>query len=153
MACKGPQHGAGEECLQRVGHLSRVTQLIVGGALPWGLVGAGLHFLERWDVAAPHGAMGAGPDLGTPAERNGRRRCVAICASPYAPELLFIRQSEAGEELLRVWREEALGDERLAFAGARLVKPLLCALPCNWLVMGKCRPIQHASMRAPGPVV
>ncbi len=123
------------------------TLIVSSGALPWDLVSAGLHFLERWDVAAPlwrYGVLAA--DLGTPEER---KRTATVCRDlripVYAPELLFIRQSEAGEELLRVWRAEcALGDERLAFLRALcLVKPLFCALPCNWLADGQVQAQPH----------
>jgi hypothetical protein len=123
------------------------TLIVSGGALPWGLIGAGLHFLERWDVAAPLWRYGVlAQDLGTPAERQ---RTAVVCRDlripVYAPELLFVRQSEAGEEFLRVWRAEcALGDERLAFLRALcLVKPLFCALPCNWLADGQVQAQPH----------
>jgi hypothetical protein len=105
--------------------------------IPWGLVPAGFHFLERWDAAAPlwrYGVLAA--TLGTPAERQ---RTEAITRDlrllVYAPELLFVRASPAGRALVETWRAECqYGDERLAFIRALyLIKPIFCALPRTWL--------------------
>ena len=111
--------------------------LFASTKIPFDLVGAGFNFLERWDVAAPlwrYDKIAA--DIGTPADR---KRTQAITRDLrlllYAPELLFVRDSEAGRALVETWRAEcAHGDERLAFIRALyIVKPIFCALPLSWL--------------------
>lgn len=113
--------------------------LIVGRAtIPWDLVPAGFHFLERWDAACPlwrYGVLAA--DLGTEAERAQTRVLIRdLRVMVYAPELLFVRRSTEGMALLGQWRQECGvdGEPRLAFLRALYqVKPLFCALPANWL--------------------
>ena len=109
-----------------------------GATIPWDLLDAGLHFVERWDAAAPmwrYGVLAA--DVGTAAERERTEAaCLDLRVPLFEPALLFVRGSEAGRELLRVWREECAPgyDERLAFLRAlHLVKPRFCALPRSWL--------------------
>ena len=109
-----------------------------GRQVPWGLLGAGFHFLERWDAAAPLWRYGVlAETMGTAEERE---RTLAVTLDlrllPYEPGLLFVRDSEAGRALLATWRAECRpgDDERLAFLRAlHLVKPLFCALPRSWL--------------------
>jgi hypothetical protein len=109
-----------------------------GAGIPWDLVGYGLHFLQRWDAAAPLWRYGVlAQDLGTPAEQ---KRTVAITKDlrvpVYAHELLFVRASADGLALLRTFADEQeRGDEpRLAFLRAlHRVKPIFCSLPRSWL--------------------
>lgn len=109
-----------------------------GTAIPWNLVDYGLHFLGRWDAAAPLWRYGVlAQDVGTPVERK-RTEAVALDLRVllYASELLFVRASPAGLALLKAWQEEQTRgpDKRLAFLRAlHLVKPLFCALPRSWL--------------------
>ena len=106
--------------------------------MPWDLLSAGEHFLERWHAAAPlwrYGVLAA--DVGTPSERERTQAVTLDLRIPlYAPDLLFIRRGTEGERLLSTWREECTpgDDERLAFLRALCrVKPLFLALPRSWL--------------------
>jgi len=109
-----------------------------GVKIPWSLVEYGLHFLERWDAAAPlwrYGMLASG--MGGPKER---KRTEAITRDLrvmlYAHELLFVRDSTDGRALLAAWQEEREGggEPRLAFLRAlHRVKPIFCALPRSWI--------------------
>ena len=108
-----------------------------GATIPWDLLGYGLHFLERWDAAAPlwrYHAVAA--DVGTPSERKRTEAVVGdLRVLLYAQELLFVRNSLAGKALLTSWQQEMAdgADKRLAFLRALyLVKPIFCALPRSW---------------------
>ena len=106
--------------------------------VPWDLVLHGMHFLDKWDVAAPLWRAGVlAQDVGTASERRRTERIVRDLRVPlYAHELLFVRNSEMGRAFLNAWQAEmAEGpDERLAFIRALyLVKPIFCALPRSWL--------------------
>jgi len=106
--------------------------------IPWHMVGAGYRFLNAWDAAAPLWRYNVlAGDIGEPGERARTEKIIRDLRVPlYAPELLFVANTETGRELVRVWREEARGDadERLAFLRAmHLVKPRLCTLPTIWL--------------------
>ena len=109
-----------------------------GVEVPWGLLGAGFGFLERWDAAAPLWRYGVlAQDAGTAAEREHTQLLTLDLRVPlYEPGLLFLRRSEAAQSLLNVWRAECAegADERLAFLRALCqVKPLFLALPRSWL--------------------
>ena len=108
-----------------------------GAIVPWDLVGAGLELLARWDLAAPLAPDAKlAQDLGTPDDRDRTRALVGDLRMPtYAPDLLFVRDSDAGRACLERWRIECDGsDERLAFQRAlSAVKPRFCALPRIWL--------------------
>jgi len=109
-----------------------------GAGIPWDLVGYGLHFLERWDAAAPLWRYGVlAQDLGTPADKKRTLAMTLDLRLPvYAHELLFVRASAEGLALLRTFADEReRGDEpRLAFVRAlHRVKPRFCALPRSWL--------------------
>jgi len=123
-----------------------------GTAVPWELLPAAWNFLQRWDAAAPlwrYGTLAA--DLGTPEERSRTEKLVRDMRIPvYACELLFVRSSPAGQELVRVWQEECQhGDARLAYIRALyLVKPLFCALPRSWLADVEQRSHQDARTMA-----
>ena len=110
--------------------------LILGQGVdsPWDLLDAAWGFLERWDVAAPLWRYGVlAKDVGTTDERKRTEAVTLDLRIPlYAPELLFIRQSEAAGQFLECWRQECEGgaNERLAFLRALcMVKPLFLALP------------------------
>jgi hypothetical protein len=109
-----------------------------GVELQWDLLDAGFHFVERWDAAAPMWRYGIlAKDLGGPDEQERTKLLTKDLRIPvYAPELLFVRNSEAGQQLLQVWRAECSTgkDEKLAFLRALcLVKPMFLPLPANWL--------------------
>lgn len=107
--------------------------------VPWDLLGAGFHFIERWDAAAPlwrYGVLAA--DVGAPAERTRTQKCTLdLRMLLYAPDLLlFVRAAPPGRSLLETWRAECErgADERLAFLRAlHQIKPTFCALPRSWL--------------------
>jgi hypothetical protein len=116
-----------------------------GTCVPWDLVAVGFQFLARWDVAAPFWRAGTlAKDLGTPAERERTAHVLHDLRVPvYSHELLFVRNSPAGQAFLSAWRAECgvadkgladKGDERLAFLRALYaVKPAFCVLPRLWL--------------------
>ena len=111
--------------------------IAAGTCVPWDLVSAGFGFLERWDAAAPLWRYGAtAGTIGTPADRK-RTQAIThdLRLMVYAHELLFVRNSKAGQAFVSTWRAEcAHGDERLAFLRALyIVKPMFCALPRSWL--------------------
>ena len=115
-----------------------------GVDVPWDLLDSGFQFLERWDVAAPLWRYGVlAKDVGTTDERKRTEAVTLDLRIPlYAPELLFIRQSEAAGQFLECWRQECEGgaNERLAFLRALcMVKPLFLALPRSWLKEGTGR--------------
>jgi len=108
-----------------------------GTCVPWDLVAVGFNFLNRWDVAAPFWRAGVlAKDIGTPAERERTTAITHDLRVPiYSHELLFVRNSPAGQGFVKTWRTEcANGDERLAFLRALyMVKPTFCVLPRLWL--------------------
>lgn len=110
-----------------------------GVRVPWDMIDAGFHFLERWDAAAPLWRYGTlDVDVGGPADQERTRALVRDLRVPlYAPELLFVRQSEDGQRLMEAWQEEG-GDMRLGFLRALYrVKPLFCALPRGWMELAR----------------
>ncbi len=126
-----------------------------GVAVPWDLVGAGFDYLERWDAAAPLWRYGVlAQDVGTAAEREQTRLYTLDLRVPlYEPGLLFLRQNEAAQSLLNVWRVEGAGraDGRLAFLRALcMVKPLFLALPRSWLT--EAGAVQQSKRRVSGNV-
>ena len=114
-----------------------------GTAVPWDLLGAGYHFLERWDAAAPLWRYNVtAADVGAKRIRAYVEGLVRDLRVPlYATELLLARDSAAGCELIDRWRwecreqgAETPDDERLLFVYALYaVKPLFLALPRGWL--------------------
>lgn len=111
--------------------------LFANTTIPWDLVMAGYHFLERWDAAVPLWRYGVLAEaLGSEAERRRTMKITRDMRIPvYAPELLFVAGNAEGRALVETWRTECeYGDERLAFVRALyLVKPRVCALPRSWL--------------------
>jgi len=136
----------------------RTLFVATGTAVPYNLLDAGYHWLERWDVAAPlwrYGVLAA--DIGTPSERKATEKVILdLRQLLYAHELLFVRDSEAGRGFLQRWRLECVGkgiESRLAFLRAlHIVKPLFCALPCSWLAAEAQRARQDARAHIAGPI-
>ena len=117
-----------------------------GMQIPWHLVEYGLHFIERWDAAAPLWRYGIlAKDVGSEGERKATEQIVRDLRVPlYACELLFVKGSEAGRQLVATWEEERArsfgvpqgksSEPRLAFLRALYrVKPIFCALPRSWM--------------------
>lgn len=109
-----------------------------GTGVPWDLMPAAWHFLERWDAAVPLWRYGkTARNVGTKEER---KQTVAVIRDLrvllHSVELLFVRANEPGRALMDAYRQEldAGGDKRLAFLRAYYqVKPRLCVLPRSWL--------------------
>lgn len=117
-------------------------------AVPWDLLPAAWHFLDRWDAAVPLWRYGeTAADVGEAEERHITREIVRdLRVLLHSTELLFLRRNEAGQALLAAWREEMAHGEhqRLAFLRALYrVKPRLCVLPVTWLA-----PVRQASHQA-----
>jgi hypothetical protein len=109
-----------------------------GAAVPWDLLMAGFHFIERWDAAVPlwrYGVLAA--DVGSKDERvRTRGFCLDLRVPLHESALLFVRKSKDGVALMAAFQEELRHgqDERLAFLRAlHLVKPICCTLPRSWL--------------------
>lgn len=109
-----------------------------GVEVPWDLLAAGFHFVERWDAAAPLWRYGIlAKDVGGKEERlRTRAMCLDLRVPLFEPALLFVRKSSDGLALMAAWHEELQhgSDGRLAFLRAlHQVKPIFCALPRSWL--------------------
>ena len=106
--------------------------------IPWDLLPAAWHFLDRWDAAVPLWRYGVlADDVGGDSERKRTADIVLdLRVLLYSHELLFVRNNEAGQALMDAFNAElADSDEtRLAFLRAVYqVKPKLCVLPITWL--------------------
>lgn len=108
-----------------------------GTGVPWDLLPAAWHFLERWDAAVPLWRYGVNAtDVGTPAERKRTQAVIRdLRVLLHSVELLFVRDNEDGRALMAAYRQELDdGDGRLAFLRAFYrTKPRLCVLPATWL--------------------
>ena len=130
-----------------------------GTGVPWDLLPAAWHFLERWDAAVPLWRYGVkATDVGTPSERKRTEKLVRdLRVLLHSVELLFVRDNEDGRALMDAYREELSPltgisdprgegphpnpppkgegvDTRLVFLRALYrVKPRLCVLPVTWL--------------------
>ena len=143
-----------------------------GTCVPWDLAPVGFGFLTRWDVAAPFWRAGVlAKDLGTPAERERTANVIHDLRVPvYSHELLFVRNSPAGQAFLSAWRAECgqaadpqdalKGCERLAFLRALYaVKPAFCVLPRLWLAdlaqreVSDRKSIQRRSLEKAEPLI
>ena len=123
-----------------------------GTRVPYDLLPAAWHFLERWDAAVPlwrHGVNAT--DMGTPSERKRTEKVMRdLRVLPHAVELLFVRNNGDGRALVEAYREELEGggEKRLAFLRAYYrVKPRLCVLPRSWLAEVFSRSKQDARSR------
>jgi len=128
------------------------TLIVDGVGVPWDLLPAAWHFLERWDAAVPLWRYGVtASDVGTPSERERTQAIVRdLRVLLYAHELLFLRKNEAGEALRAAFLEERAtgGEARLAFLRAYYrVKPRMCVLPRSWMAKIQAR-AQPAATRA-----
>jgi hypothetical protein len=130
--------------------------VIPGTRVPWDLLPAGWHFLERWDAAVPLWRYGVtAADVGTAEER---KLTVAVVRDLrvllHSVELLFVRDNADGRALMEAFREElAAGPERrLAFLRAYYrVKPRLCVLPISWMAEVQARAQKDARVMAELP--
>lgn len=109
-----------------------------GIKVPWDLLNAAWHFLERWDAAIPLYRYGVtAEDVGTADERKATKAIVRdLRVLLHCPELLFVRNNPDGRNLLEKFKEEMENgkDKRLAFLRAfYLTKPRVCILPTSWL--------------------
>jgi hypothetical protein len=109
-----------------------------GTRVPWDMLPAAWHFLQRWDAAVPLWRYGeTAEDVGTAAERKRTKAIVRdLRVLLYSHELLFVRKNEAGQKLVATWvqEQENGGESRLAFLRAVYrIKPTLCVLPRTWL--------------------
>ena len=140
VAAQAKRHGLKTVVLAAGYEVEFDRALIVepGVCIPWPLVDYGLHFVERWDAAAPLWRYGVlAQDVGTPSDR---RRTQAVTRDLrvllYGQELLFVRNSPGGLALLEALQWELTqGEEpRLAFLRALYTsKPIFCTLPASWL--------------------
>lgn len=127
-----------------------------GTTVPWDLLPAAWHFLERWDCAVPlwrYGVVAA--DVGTKAERKRTQAVVRdLRVLLHSVELLFVRDNEHGRALVEACREEMADSQesRLAFLRALYrVKPRCCVLPRSWLAEVDARSKQDARARLGQP--
>lgn len=127
-----------------------------GTRIPWDLLPAAWHFLEKWDAAVPLWRYGeTAEDVGTPEERRQTRAIVRdLRVLLHSTELLFVRKNEAGQALMATWEIELESGEnpRLAFLRAVYqVKPRLCVLPVTWLaeVQARSRQAMMGRVRSP----
>ena len=117
--------------------------------VPWDMLPAAWHFLERWDAAVPlwrYGVLAEG--VGTKEERKRTQAIVRdLRVLLYSHELLFVRASEDGKALMAAFGKELAGggETRLAFLRAFYrVKPRMCVLPRSWLAEVEQRSKQDA---------
>lgn len=112
--------------------------------VPWDLLPAAWHFLERWDAAVPLWRYGVNAaDVGSKAERKRTQAIVRdLRVLLHSVELLFVRDNADGRALMTAYLEElgrtefgeGSNEKRLAFLRAFYrVKPRLCVLPRSWL--------------------
>lgn len=118
--------------------------------VPWDMVPAAWHFLQRWDAAIPLWRYGVNAtDVGDKAERARTQAVVRdLRVLLHSVELLFVRNNENGRALMDAYREELKdsGEPRLAFLRAFYrTKPRLCVLPRSWLA-------EVAQKRLPPPL-
>jgi hypothetical protein len=110
---------------------------VPGTGVPWDLLPAAWHFLERWDAAVPMWRYGVNAtDVGSKSERERTQKVVRdLRVLLHSVELLFVRDNADGQALIEAYREERGGGEaRLAFLRALYrTKPRLCVLPRSWL--------------------
>ena len=123
-----------------------------GTRVPWDLLPAAWHFLERWDAACPLWRYGVlAEDAG---DKEDRKRTESVVRDLrvllYSQELLFVRNNEAGQALMAAFTAEMEhGDPRLAFLRAVYqTKPRLCVLPRSWLAEIDQRSQQDARARS-----
>jgi hypothetical protein len=140
--------------LDHISYRGSLESILMGGLiwLPWArtliwqsdirlrieFIAAGFGLLERWEIAVPLlSAQGLASEIGSESERAITADVVHDLRVPvYQPGVLFVRKSEATQELLTVWQAEQMKgkDDRLSFLRAVYqVKPLILALPATWI--------------------
>jgi len=123
-----------------------------GTTVPWDLLPAAWHFLQRWDAAVPLWRYGVNAcDVGGKEEQQRTKEVVRdLRVLLHSYELLFVRKNAAGRALRDAFLEELQDSEdpRLAFLRAFYrVKPRLCVLPRSWLAEVQ----QYSGARSPSP--
>ncbi|MBN1248465.1 MAG: hypothetical protein JXC32_12455 [Anaerolineae bacterium] len=131
---------------------AKTLYVAAGTQVPWDLLPAAWHFLERWDAAVPLWRYGVNAcDVGSKEERKRTQAIVRdLRVLLHSHELLFVRNNNAGHALIDAFLEELEGSDepRLAFLRAFYrVKPRLCVLPRSWLAEIHQRSIQDARSR------
>ena len=103
------------------------------------MIPIGYNLLATWDIAVPlmpEQVLAA--DLGTPEERAMTEEVIHDLRVPvYDTRVLFVRRNRTTERLMGLWYEERMTGEPLAFLralGQAQPKPLLCALPAEWVM-------------------
>jgi len=98
----------------------------------------GFYLVEQWEIAAPlydYEAMAC--TRGTPEEQRRTRDVIRDLRVPmYNANTVFVRRSKEMQDFLRVWQRELVdsAEPDLAFLRALyIVKPLVCALPVQWI--------------------
>lgn len=150
---RGKGAGLAVVCAQTIELRFEKTAIVEAGTrLPWDLLPAAWHFLDKWDAAVPlwrYGVLAA--DIGGAPEREATRAAVHdLRVLVHAVELLFVRRNQAGCALVQAWQNECSdgGDKRLAFLRALCqVKPRLCVLPVTWLAEVRGASVQAVSGR------
>lgn len=126
-----------------------------GARVSWQRLPLGIALLENWDALVPLGKPGQlAADLGTATERKYTQAVIRDLRIPtFAPELIFVRDSAAGQALIDQWQEETRSidggsDIQLAFLRAMYkVKPRLCPLPQLWMGISRERRIKVSRRR------
>jgi len=92
-----------------------------GTEVPWDLLPAAWHFLERWDAAVPLWRYGVNAaDVGTPSERKRTETIVRdLRVLLHSHELLFVRKNDAGSALMAAFVEELGGQGSERTQGVR----------------------------------
>lgn len=109
-----------------------------GTIVPWDLLPAAWHFLERWDTAVPLWRCAVNAcDVGSKEEQRRTKRIVRdLRVLLHSVELLFVRDNADGRTLMETYRTELKdsNEPRLAFLRALYqAKPRCCVLPRSWL--------------------
>jgi len=129
------------------------TLIVASGTrVPWDLLPAAWHFLDRWDAAVPLWRYGMkAADVGTKQERKETEAIIRdLRVLLHSVELLFVRDNDDGRALIAAYNEElANGDERrLSFLRAYYrTKPRLCVLTTSWMAEVQARNAQDARAR------
>ncbi len=124
-----------------------------GTKIPWDLLPAAWHFLERWDCAVPLWRYGTNAsEIGSASERKATAALIRDLRVPlHSVELLFVCNNDAGQALTAAFLEERAdgSEKRLAFLRALYrVKPRCCVLPRSWLAaVGEKSPEARLTMR------
>lgn len=131
--------------------------------VPFDLLPAGWHFLDKWDMAVPLWKYGTtAADIGTKGEREETQLIVRdLRVLLHSYELLFVCKNDAGIKFMQTWERECSNDadKRLAFLRAfYMVKPRMCVLPTSWMadvqhqnykMMSRTQPARSANVGKP----